>query len=123
VFGSYLYDPQTRGDTDMLYTRFWPNIPNTLDWFWMTAVTGGSFNQYGYTGVDELFAQAIATEDPAARADLTVEMQAKLREDLLPMVPGIATHNSLWLNKRISGAPASFNFAYYPWAAYIGGTE
>ncbi len=123
VFGSYLYDPQTRGDTDMLYTRFWPNIPNTLDWFWMTAVSGGSFNQYGYTGVDELFAQAIATEDPAARADLTVEMQAKLREDLLPMVPGIATYNSLWLNKRISGAPASFNFAYYPWAAYIGGTE
>lgn len=123
VFGSYLYDPQTRGDTDMLYTRFWPNIPNTLDWFWMTAVTGCSFNQYGYTGVDELFAQAIVTEDSAARAELTVEMQAKLREDLLPMAPGIATYNSLWLNKRISGAPASFNFAYYPWAAYIGGTE
>lgn len=123
VFGSYLYDPQTRGDTDMLYTRFWPNIPNTLDWFWMTAVTGGSFNQYGYNGVDELFAQAIATADPAERGAVVTEMQAKLQEDLLPMVPGIATYNSLWMNNRISGAPASFNFAYYPWAAYIGGTQ
>ncbi|SDJ48132.1 peptide/nickel transport system substrate-binding protein [Frankineae bacterium MT45] len=122
-YGNYLYDPKTRAGVDILATTFWPNIPNPMDWFGITAVTGGSFNQYNYTGIDALYASAQATQDPSARAQIMVQIQQKLRDDLLPMVPGVTVYNSLWMNKRITGAPASFAFVYYPWAAKLGGTS
>lgn len=121
-YTNYLYDPETRGDTDILYTTFWPNIPDPLDWMQMTSVTGGSFNSYGYTGIDELFAQAVQTEDEAERAKLTAEMARISREELLSMTPGITQDNAVWQNKRITGAPAAFDYTFYPWAAHIGGT-
>lgn len=121
-YTNYLYDPETRGDTDILYTTFWPNIPNPLDWMQITAVTGGSFNQYAYTGVDELFQQAIQTEDETERAQIVKDMEQKLREDLLPMTPGITQDNAVYQGPRITGAPAAFNYTFYPWAAHIGGT-
>ncbi|TGN65753.1 ABC transporter substrate-binding protein [Nocardioides eburneiflavus] len=122
-YSNYLYDPATRGDIDIFYTTFWSNIPNPLDWLSLTAVTGGLFNQYGYTGIDDLFAEAQGTKDPAKQAELILQMEEKLREDLLPMVPGLEIHNTVWMNNRITGAPAAFNFLYYPWAAHVGGTE
>jgi peptide/nickel transport system substrate-binding protein len=38
------------------------------------------------------------------------------------MVPGLARASRLWMNNRITGAPASFSYVYYPWAASLGGT-
>lgn len=122
TYTNYLYDLETRGDTDILYTTFWPNIPNPLDWMMITAVTGGSFNPYGYSGIDEGFAEAIATEDEDERAALTAQLERQLREDLLPMTPGIRQDNTVWHNNRITGAPAAFDYTFYPWAAHLGGT-
>lgn len=121
-YTNYLYDPETRGDTDILYTTFWPNIPDPLDWMQITSVTGGSFNSYGYTGIDELFAKAVQIEDDAERAKVTAEMARISREELLPMTPGITQDNAVWQNNRITGAPAAFDYTFYPWAAHIGGT-
>lgn len=122
TYGNYLYDPKTRGDTDILFTIYWPGVPSALAWWRDTAVSGGSFNQYGYSGVDKLYAQAAGTQDPASRAKIMVQIQKKLGQQLLPMVPGISSYNTLWMNNKISGAPASFDYVYYPWAAYLGGT-
>ena len=36
------------------------------------------------------------------------------------MVPGVTHSSRLWLGKRITGAPASFNYVYFPWAALLG---
>ncbi|WP_168218603.1 ABC transporter substrate-binding protein [Nocardioides eburneiflavus] len=121
-YTNYLYDPKTRGTTDILYTTFWPNIPNPLDWMQITAVTGGSFNPYGYDGIDDMWAEAVATKDINERASLTADIERKLREDLLPMTPGIYQDNAVWQHNRITGAPAAFNYTFYPWAAHIGGT-
>jgi peptide/nickel transport system substrate-binding protein len=41
---------------------------------------------------------------------------------MAPMAPGISHSSRLWMNNKISGAPASFSYVYYPWAASIGGT-
>jgi peptide/nickel transport system substrate-binding protein len=122
AYTNYLYDPQTRAGVDILYTQFWPNIPNPLDWIGITSVKGGSFNQYGYSGVDEPFAEAQATADEGERAKLVVDIEKTLNEQLLPMVPGVQIDNTVWMNKRITGVPASFNYVYYPWAAHLGGT-
>ncbi|MFD5771165.1 hypothetical protein ACFWIN_35760 [Streptomyces sp. NPDC127049] len=121
-YSNYLYDPATRGDTDLLYTQFWPNIANPLDWLGITAVTGGSFNQSGYDGIDALYAEAVATKDESARAELVVRMERKLHDEINPMFSGLQLTNDVWLGNRITGAPASFAFVYYPWAAHLGGT-
>jgi peptide/nickel transport system substrate-binding protein len=122
AYTNYLYDPQTRAGVDILYTQFWPNIPNPLDWIGITSVTAGSFNQYGYGGVDKPFAQAQATADEGDRAKLVVDIEKTLNDQLLPMVPGVQIDNTVWMNNRITGVPASFNYVYYPWAAHLGGT-
>ncbi|MEV7282305.1 ABC transporter substrate-binding protein [Streptomyces sp. NPDC093111] len=121
-YSNYLYDPATRGGTDLLYTQFWPNIPNPLDWLGITAVTGGSFNQSGYSGIDALYTEAVGTKDETARAKLVVRMERQLREETNPMFPGIQLTNDVWLGNRVTGAPAAFAFVYYPWAAHLGGT-
>ncbi|MDL9978553.1 ABC transporter substrate-binding protein [Microbacterium sp. ASV49] len=121
-YSNYLYDPATRGSTDLLYTQFWPNIPNPLDWLGLTAVTGASFNQSGYTGIDDLYGQAIAEKDDSARAKLVVDMEKKLHDEMTPMFPGIELTNDVWLGNKITGAPAAFDYVFYPWAAYLAGT-
>jgi peptide/nickel transport system substrate-binding protein len=121
-YSNYLYDPKTRAGVDILYTEFWPNIPNPMDWLDATAVYGGIFNQYGYTGVDSLFAQAQGSASAARRAQLLGQIETILHSQLLPMVPGLQEDNTVWMNKRITGAPAAFDYVFYPWAAYLGGT-
>ncbi|MFG2884329.1 ABC transporter substrate-binding protein [Streptomyces sp. NPDC048297] len=121
-YSNYLYDPATRGGTDLLYTQFWPNIPNPLDWLGLTAVTGGTFNQSGYTGIDGLYAKAVGTKDEGARSKLVVQMEKKLHDEMNPMFPGIELTNDVWLGSRITGAPAAFDYVYYPWAAHLTGT-
>ncbi|MFE1950498.1 ABC transporter substrate-binding protein [Streptomyces sp. NPDC059524] len=121
-YSNYLYDPATRGSTDLLYTQFWPNIPNPLDWLGITAVSGGSFNQSGYSGIDDLYAKAVAEKDEGARAALVVRMEKKLHDETAPMFSGIQLTNDVWLGRRITGAPAAFDYVYYPWAAHLAGT-
>ena len=121
-YSNYLYDPKTRAGVDILYTEFWPNIPNALDWIATTAVTGGSFNQSGYSGIDAMFYKAVGTADPKARAQQIVAMEKKLYDQAGPLSPGIGLYNTTFMNKRITGAPTSFDYVYYPWAAYLGGT-
>ncbi len=57
-YTNYLSDPKTRAGIDILYTDFWSNIPDPLDWLGITALKGGSFNLYGYTAIDTLYGQA-----------------------------------------------------------------
>jgi peptide/nickel transport system substrate-binding protein len=109
-------------DLRLLFTDFWPNVPDPLDWLGIAAVTGGSFNQSGYSGIDADYAKAVATQDDEQRATLVGQMMTKLTADMAPMAPGISHSSRLWMNKRISGAPASFSYVYYPWAAFLGGT-
>ncbi|WP_214324459.1 ABC transporter substrate-binding protein [Nonomuraea sediminis] len=120
-YSNYLYDPKTRAGIDILYTQFWPNVPNPMDWLASTAVSGAIFNQYGYSGVDDLFAKARSTADPSARAELLTRVETTLHDELLPMVPGLLLDNTVWMNKRITGAPAAFDYVFYPWAAHLGG--
>lgn len=121
-YTAYLYDPKTRAGIDLLYTDFWPNVADPLDWLGITAAKGGSFNQSGYSKIDDSYAKALETQDPDQRATLVGQMMTTLTSDMGPMVPGLSHSSRLFMNNRISGAPASFSYVYYPWAAMIGGT-
>ncbi|MEB8340760.1 ABC transporter substrate-binding protein [Streptomyces endophyticus] len=121
-YTNYLYDPETRKGIDLLYTEFWPNVNDPVDWIQTTAVTGALFNQYGYDGVDKLYAKAIGSADKAERAKLVVEMEKKIHGGLMPMMPGVEASTVVFQNNRLTGAPAAFGYVYYPWAAHLGGT-
>ncbi|CAM5484053.1 ABC transporter substrate-binding protein [Leifsonia shinshuensis] len=121
-YSNYLYDPATRGDTDLLYTQFWPNIPNPLDWLGITSIPGASFDQSGYDGITDLYYQAVGTKDDAARAKIVTEIMKKQHDEAMPMWAGIQLNNTVWLGNKITGAPAAFDYVFYPWAAYLGGT-
>lgn len=122
-YTAYLYDPGARAGIDLLFTDFWPNLADPMDWLGITAVSGGSFNQSGYSGIDKEYATAVATKDDELRAALIGQLMTKLTGDLAPMAPGLTHSNRLWMSNRISGAPASFSYVYYPWAALVGGTN
>lgn len=121
-YSNYLYDPKTRGSTDLLYTQFWGGIPNPLDWLQTTAVTYGSFNQGNYSAIDDTYYRAVSTKDPTRRAELAAQMEKQLYDQMNPMIGGVELTNDVWMNNRISGAPATFDYVYYPWAAHLGGT-
>lgn len=122
-YTNYLYDAKTRAGVDILFTDFWPNIPDPLDWLGIAALNGGSFNAYGYNAVDDLYGKAQEAKDPADRAKIIAQIQEKTTADLLPMVPGISHSSRLWLKKGLTGVPASFDYVYYPWAAGLGSTQ
>ena len=65
------------------------------------------------------FDQALAEGDPAARADLVVQLQQRVVENVL-WIPVDHSANSVFMSKRISGAPATNAYLYYPWAAQLG---
>ncbi|MFD0510426.1 hypothetical protein ACFQ0Q_06900 [Streptomyces aureus] len=85
-------------------------------------MTGGTFNQSGYKGIDGLYAKAIGTKDESARSKLVVQMEQKLHDEMDPMFSGIQLTNDVWLGSKITGAPAAFSYVYYPWAAHLSGT-
>lgn len=122
-YSSYLYDPKARAGIDILYTQFWPNIPNPIDWILTTAVPGGSFNFSNYDGVTAAVNAAIGTADVTSRAKQVAAIEKKLYDDHGPLVAGIDLLNTTFLNNRITGVPASFDYVYYPWAAYLGGAR
>ena len=72
--------------------------------------------------VDSLFAQARAQSNPEARATLAIKA-LQLWVKPVNNIPLYVAPQRLFMNKRITGAPASFStFLYYPWAAELGGT-
>jgi peptide/nickel transport system substrate-binding protein len=123
-YSTILFGPASgRTGIDMLCTDFWSNVADPLDWIANTAILDTTQNYYGYTGVNSLYERAIATQDPQARAELIKQIMVKAADDLLPLAPGIYHYNTLFMNNRLTGAPASFDYVYYPWAASLGASK
>jgi peptide/nickel transport system substrate-binding protein len=122
-YQNYLYNASARKGIDIFTTDYWSNTADPLDWIANTAIIGTTQNYYGYTGVNGLYLQAIAMGNTAKRDALMREIMDKTRQDLLPMVPGVYHLNTLFMNNRLTGAPASFDYVYYPWAASLGASS
>lgn len=72
--------------------------------------------------VDRLFAQARAEQDGEKRAELAIKALTRWTEPV-NNIPLYLYPERLFMNNRITGAPASFStLLYYPWAAGLGGT-
>lgn len=78
-----------------------------------------NFTELSDPKIDSLVAEAAATDDLAHRAESIIEAQSLIVDQSL-WLPIYAPRNLLFMNKRITGSPASYVQLHYPWAAKIG---
>ena len=113
-------DPSAREGIDLFYTSWYLSSPDPLEMY--SVLRTGEFSNYGGwsdPAFDEVVNEAIAIDDPAARAAKTAEAQ-RIANAELPWLPLYTTPMPLYLGERITGVAPSIAFMYYPWAATIG---
>jgi peptide/nickel transport system substrate-binding protein len=122
-FSNLFYDEDQRKGYDFVYAQGYVEVPDPLSYAPLIANPDGLFNWTGYSDptVTKALAQAQRTLDPVASAKLFNAAQARYTTGL-PAVGLVFPYERLFMNKRISGAPASFAYINLPWAAMIGGT-
>ena len=114
-----LFDPSLR-KFDLMFVTKNLNIPDPYD-FYSSFTPPYAFNYGAYRNefVTSTLEKARQTEDPMARAQLIVQAETQFVADQA-WVPLVELSNTLYMDKSISGAPASFVFMFYPWAADLG---
>ena len=120
---SLFYDPSVRKGLDLILTFGYVTMPDPSSYVAESVTPRGIFNWTSYDNpeVTRLLDQARASSDPAASAKAYAEAQA-LFTPTTPAVFLATTHERMFMNKRISGAPTSFAYMGMPWAAHLGGT-
>jgi len=120
AYTALFVDPAARAGIDVVLTNAYDSTPDPLE-LYQSLHTGDFANYGGYSNpaYDALFDQAVAAADPAARADLTAQLQ-KIAVDDMAIIPLYEAPYTMFLGKRITGAPAGITQLYFPWAAMIG---
>ncbi|AYG79837.1 Oligopeptide-binding protein OppA [Streptomyces hundungensis] len=120
---SLFYDPSVRKGLDLILTFGYVTMPDPSSYVGESVTPRGLFNWTGYDNpeVTQLLDRARTSSDPVVSAKAYAEAQA-LFTPTTPVVFLATTHERMFMNKRISGAPTSFAYMSMPWAAYLGGT-
>ncbi|MCX4843769.1 ABC transporter substrate-binding protein [Streptomyces sp. NBC_00893] len=123
AYSSIFVDPKARKGLDLVITNGYDNTPDPLE-FYQYLRTGdfGNYGNWSDAGFDAAFDRANSEPDPGKRAELTAKLQEiAMRE--LPIIPVYEAPYSVFLGKRITGAPTGIAQLYYPWAATIGAAQ
>ncbi|MEU7298010.1 ABC transporter substrate-binding protein [Streptomyces exfoliatus] len=123
AYSNIFVDPDARAGLDLVITQGYDNTPDPLE-FYQYLRTGdfGNYGKWSDAEFDVAFDRANAEPDPARRADRTAELQ-KIAMRELPILPVYEAPYSVFLGKRITGAPTGIAQLYYPWAATIGAAQ
>ncbi|MFE2978438.1 ABC transporter substrate-binding protein [Streptomyces sp. NPDC059258] len=120
AFTALFTDPGAREGIDMFPLTYYNSITDPLDLL-TNFKTGAYLNFAGYSDkrYDEGVERATAAYDPERRARIVAKLQRHAAESLL-WIPVAEWPTSLFLNRRITGAPTTIAYMYYPWAADVG---
>ncbi len=123
-FGAFFSDEAARKGFDGFVTTNYLSAPDPLLHLISVAKTGSDQNYAKFSDpkVDAALDAAIAESDPAKRSELTVEAEALIMA-AQPWVPINDLAVRMYMDESITGAPASFVYLYYPWAADLGAAE
>jgi len=116
--------PDARKKYDaILYLQFWTDIADPLQHIAENYLPKSITNTTGYVpppSIMNQYNQAIAQNDSAKRAELTVTLDKQLSKQAV-YVPLVYLPQRMFLNKRITGPAASFPYVmHYPWATTLG---
>lgn len=120
-FGAFFSDAEARAGYDGFVTTNYLSAPDPLLHLISVAKTGSDQNYSGFSdpAVDAALEDALAESDEQKRAELTVKAEALIMEQQ-PWVPINDLAVRMYMDESITGAPASFVYLYYPWAADLG---
>ncbi|MFD3534974.1 ABC transporter substrate-binding protein [Streptomyces sp. NPDC058664] len=123
AYSGIFVDPNAREGLDLVITNGYDNTPDPLE-FYQYLRTGdfGNYGDWSNAAFDAAFDRANAEPDAGKRADLTAELQ-RIALAELPVIPVYEAPYSVFLGKRITGAPTGIAQLYYPWAATIGAAQ
>lgn len=122
-YGQYVagfFDAKLR-DYDMLMMTKNVNMTEPLDFYsvFTPSFDALNFGRYQNKDVIDALAKARAETDPAARARLITSVQDIIVSDKA-WIPLVEFTNTVYMHRSVTGAPASYVFPYYPWAAGVG---
>ncbi|MDH6120875.1 peptide/nickel transport system substrate-binding protein [Kitasatospora sp. GAS204A] len=120
AFTALFTDPKAREGIDMFPETYYLSITDPMDL--LTNFQTGSYQNYaGYSdkAYDDLVKQAVGTYDPAQRLAIEARLNQQAADQAL-WIPVAQWPTSLFMNKRITGAPTTISYMYYPWAADVG---
>ena len=120
AYGALFGDAKARKGVDLFWTTWYADIADPLqiyqNWESQSFANYAGWKDPAY---DRLIARALAEQDPVERARLVVQAQRKVTEQLL-WIPIAQVPNTVFMNKRITGAPATNAYLYEPWGAQLG---
>lgn len=118
---TFFIDPAAREKIDGFFTVNYPNNADPLGLYSTMIAPAGSqaYNGYADPAAQALLDQARVEPDDVKRAGLAVQLQQMITDEVL-WIPLVAPTNLLVMSKDITGAPATFQYMFGPWAAYLG---
>jgi peptide/nickel transport system substrate-binding protein len=120
---NYFTDPKAFGSVDAFATTNYGDYADPAALYATLALPGGSqnFNSWSNPDVTKDLDASRGESDPTKRAQDVAAAQ-KIITDQLPWIPLAAPNTVLVMNKKITGAPSTFQYMFGPWAAYLGGS-
>ncbi|MDI2125625.1 ABC transporter substrate-binding protein [Yinghuangia seranimata] len=120
AFSALFTDPAAREGIDAFPETFYLSVTDPVDLL-RNFKTGAYQNHASYSNpeYDALVEQITSTYDPAQRLALEAKLQQKAAEEVVWM-PVAEWPSTVFLNKKITGAPTTIAYMYYPWAADVG---
>jgi peptide/nickel transport system substrate-binding protein len=125
-YGDLFFSSDARKGIDLFVSENYADIPEPLETLYATvtpqppdAAVSYNFNDYNNQMVTQPLDQAIGESDDDKRAALIIKAQSVLAEQPANL-PLVSPAVPLFMNSRVTGAPASFCYLYYPWARDVG---
>ncbi|MFD5248190.1 ABC transporter substrate-binding protein [Amycolatopsis sp. NPDC058340] len=121
VFGKLFYDPAARESVDLVATVGYIEVPGVYYYAPAFALKDNLFNWTGWSDprVETLLTEGQQVADPQVSAQKFVAAQ-KIFAAARLQISLASLHERLYLNNRITGAPASFAYISSAWAASVG---
>jgi peptide/nickel transport system substrate-binding protein len=118
---SFFTDASARKDVDGFLTVNYPDFADPAALYNTFAVKGGSQNYDNFEDprITAALNEARTTADQHRRAEQTAKAGDLIMETL-PWIPLAAPSTIVVMDKKITGAPSSFQYMGGPWAASIG---
>ncbi|MCX4700612.1 ABC transporter substrate-binding protein [Streptomyces sp. NBC_01352] len=119
-FEEFYSDPQARAEIDVLAGDWYISKSDPMG-FYDNGLSDSSNNWVGFKDAtyDQKVKQALSTLDDAERAALAIDVQKRFA-DAAVWIPVAQVPSVLVLSDKLTGAPASQAYLYYPWAAGLG---
>jgi peptide/nickel transport system substrate-binding protein len=119
---NFFTDPKARQGVDGFFTTNYGDYADPAGLLSTAVLPGGSQNYDNFSNpkITSVLEQARGTANPDKRAALVVQAE-KLTAQQLPWIPDVQPTSLLLLNKKLTGAVASFAYMFAPWANGLGG--